>query len=151
MSSGEGMMGGMDDLVQFLRDRYDEETERAQLALRQDDPENGWGAFRPEGQHHTTIVPHVGMIHEPIQAEHVVRWNPARVLAEVDAKRQMLGVILRYEAKIDSEWGCCHSGDQIAAGQCEETNPNEIGALRLLALPYADHPKYRDEWRPETG
>ncbi|MEU5023581.1 DUF6221 family protein [Streptomyces milbemycinicus] len=23
-----------------------------------------------------------------------------------------------------------------------------ITALRLLALPYADHPDYRDEWRP---
>lgn len=34
-------------------------------------------------------------------------------------------------------------------GSCVEESPME-GAhiLRLLALPYADHPDYREEWKP---
>jgi hypothetical protein len=79
-------------------------------------------------------------------AEHIARWDPARVLAEVEAKRRILDVILAYEAKIDGEWGCCHSADAIGAGRCPEIDPNEIHALRLLAQPYAGWPGWREEW-----
>lgn len=76
-------------------------------------------------------------------------WPP-RVLAEVDAKRAILGEIFRYEAKVDGEWGCCCSADHIAAGRCPETSVAEITALRWLALPYADRPGYDLAWRPES-
>jgi hypothetical protein len=46
------------------------------------------------------------------------------------------------------EWGCCHTAEQIAAGKCPEIRPDEIPALRLLALPYAGKPGYQEEWRP---
>lgn len=50
---------------------------------------------------------------------------PARVLAECEAKRRIVDI---YR----SEW---------------EMDPiNET--LRLLALPYADHPDYDEKWRP---
>jgi hypothetical protein len=52
-------------------------------------------------------------------AEHIAAWHPTRVLAECRAKRQVL------EA--------CGDDEQV---------------LRCLALPYADHPDYREEWRP---
>lgn len=81
-------------------------------------------------------------------AAHIARHHPARVLAEVDAKRKLIRRIFEYEAKIDSEWGCCHYAEEIEAGLCSEVNPAEVTALRLLALPYADHPGYREEWRP---
>ncbi|WKD36519.1 DUF6221 family protein [Streptomyces xanthophaeus] len=125
----------MDDPVQFLRARLAEEAERAQLALRQDDPEHGWAAYRPDGQQHTTIVPHVGMIHEAIQAEHIVRWNPARVLAEVDAKRRIVDTC---EEALADDNGMYFTGWAHGLGR----------AVCLLALPYADHPDYREEWRP---
>jgi hypothetical protein len=79
---------------------------------------------------------------------HIARWDPARVLAEVEVKRRMLDTILAYEAVIDGEWACCHSAQQIGAGKCPESDPNEINAVRLLALPYTDHPDYRNEWGP---
>lgn len=55
-------------------------------------------------------------------AEHIARWDPARVLAEVDAKRRILD---------DFSW---------EAGQ--------VRAIMFLALPYADRPGYREEWKP---
>ncbi|MFD5564515.1 DUF6221 family protein [Kitasatospora griseola] len=70
-------------------------------------------------------------------AVHVARHDPARVLAEVAAKRRIL--------------------DDLAAAQgLEEKDPWEaedrLGALEravsFLALPYADHPDYRPEWAP---
>jgi hypothetical protein len=77
---------------------------------------------------------------------HVINHNPARELAEVDAKRQILDEVLRYEAKIDGEWGCLHSAEQIGAGQCMEIRPSGVVAIRLLALPYAGRPGWREEW-----
>lgn len=54
--------------------------------------------------------------------------QPDRVLAECEAKRR---IVDRYSGCDD-----CGAGDD----PCD--------ALRFLALPYADHPDYRKEWRP---
>ncbi|WP_086711204.1 DUF6221 family protein, partial [Streptomyces antimycoticus] len=128
-----------DELVRWLGEQFDADAAAAEAAFSgQADPENGWGAYRPEGQRHTTIVPHVGVIHEAVQADHVVNWNPARVLREIDAKRRMIAEVVpearKAEAMIDEEWG---SGSDT-----------DGDLLRLLALPYADRPGYREEWRP---
>lgn len=79
---------------------------------------------------------------------HIARHDPARVLREVEAKRRIIDDALRYEARIDGEWGCSHDPDEIAAGVCPYIPPDEIDALRLLALSYANHPSYRQEWAP---
>lgn len=62
--------------------------------------------------------------------EHVVAWLPGRVLAECEAKRALVLELARME---DEEIGW----DGI-----------EHKVMRSLALPYADHPDYREEWRP---
>ena len=51
---------------------------------------------------------------------HIARWDPARVLAECEAKRQLI--------------------ERVG-------NPDWAG-FRILALPYADHPDYQQEWKP---
>lgn len=56
--------------------------------------------------------------------------NPARVLAEVDAKRRILDA-LEPEA----------SGESLDARF-------HAHLIRLLALPYAGRDGYREEWRP---
>ena len=61
-------------------------------------------------------------------AAHIVRHDPARVLREVEAKRQLLDEAM-------SIW----NSDAEGAG---------LTILRLLALPHADHQDYREEWRP---
>ena len=59
--------------------------------------------------------------------DHIARHNPARVLAECKAKRRIV---------LGSPPMHLHDG------------PSESWVLRELALPYADHPDYREEWRP---
>jgi hypothetical protein len=50
----------------------------------------------------------------------IARWDPARVLAECAAKRRIV---------------------EMYAGQ-----HGQPYVLHFLALPYADHPDYRQEW-----
>lgn len=52
-------------------------------------------------------------------AEHIAAWHPTRVLAECAAKRRLV-----------------------------EASAGNEKVLRILAEAYADHPDYRDEWRP---
>lgn len=86
--------------------------------------------------------------HQEFIQAHLERWKVDRVLAECDAKRQMLDQIFQYEAKIDGEWGCCHDADQIREGRCADIPVDDIAALRILAQPFAQRPGYREEWRP---
>lgn len=76
-------------------------------------------------------------------------FSPARVLAEVDAKRRIIAehpLIEASEPKVHPfPYGCetCHFDREEGVygdGPCT--------TLKLLALPYADHPDYRQEWRP---
>ncbi len=70
-------------------------------------------------------------------SEHIARWDPARVLAECEAKRRIV------EAHLSSEAWCDHcSGGELMG------NPDGCPTLRLLALPYADHADYDESWRP---
>jgi len=63
--------------------------------------------------------------------------DPARVLREIDSKRQMLDRYeeLRAESKKSGLIG-------------DVTEEYQDFLLRLLALPYADRPGYREEWAP---
>jgi hypothetical protein len=64
-------------------------------------------------------------------ADQVARWDPARVLAECDAKRRI----------VVSCQGMQTAVVPMAAYLATVT-------LRSLALPYADAPGWREEWRP---
>ena len=61
--------------------------------------------------------------------------DPARVLAECDAKRR----IVEMQATNDEDRHL--PGFHYKAQMIERV-------LHALALPYADHPDYREEWRP---
>lgn len=124
----------MDDLIAWLRAQLDDDERVARQMTAEP------CGFYIEAETADTNIMTVGA--------HVYRWTPKRVLAEVDAKRRILVEIFGYEAKIDGEWGCCHSAADIGAGKCPEIDINEIAALRILALPYAGRDGYRDEWRP---
>jgi hypothetical protein len=115
----------MDDLVQFLRARLDEDERRARRAI--DGPRNQFVSADED-------------IDPLLFDEDGTFALPARVLAEVDTKRQMIDEYARNAEAAEAE-------------QC----PNEWNGgidklghfvLPLLALPYAGHPDYRDEWRP---
>ncbi len=59
----------------------------------------------------------------PGAADYIARWAPARTLQEIEAKRRMLK-------------------------ELDLTSQTQQHLLKLLALPYADHPDYRQEWKP---
>jgi hypothetical protein len=109
------------DLVEFLRARLDDDKRIAEAAS------------EPGGPH----WPNSDIEIRTPQMEHARRHDPARVLAEVEAKRR---IVEAFEADDNRErYGGC--GDD-----CEWKALDY--ALRLLALPYADHPDYRPEWKP---
>ena len=74
--------------------------------------------------------------------------TPARVLAECDAKRR----IVELHGRRDDDT-CAECGD----GE-PDTGPGDRGwfeaahwpclTLQLLALPYADHPDFQEQWKP---
>jgi hypothetical protein len=62
--------------------------------------------------------------------------DPTRVLAECEAKRQIVAIFEGHpgaDPRRDGHWN-------------EYAGMNAM--LVALALPYADHPDYREEWRP---
>lgn len=63
--------------------------------------------------------------------------KPSRVLAECEAKRRIVDAHLNGDAWCDH----CSGGEHMG-------NPNACPTLRLLALPYADHPGYDEKWKP---
>jgi hypothetical protein len=76
-------------------------------------------------------------------ADHIVRWRPARILAEVHARRLMLD--LAYEATgLDMDRDL-----DRALGSRERSGVAYVGdrMLRSMAMPYAGHPDYDDAWR----
>lgn len=100
---------------------------------------------------------------DPDVGLYVLDHQPERVLAECEAKRGLLTFVLEHGATVDGEYGCCHDADALLAGgrvaefEGDEFDPLPVdcpGAkaalpgLLLLALPYAGHPGYREEWKP---
>lgn len=67
---------------------------------------------------------------------HMAYWDPARVLADVEAKRS---IIAEHPWRREPDWP---SGRQCR--QCGTEYP--CTTVRLLALPYRDHPDYQQEW-----
>lgn len=63
-----------------------------------------------------------------------------RFMAECDAKRQIIKLHHQYRNV------CSHCVDPRNPPVHRELWPCE--SMRLLALPYEDHPDYRKEWRP---
>ncbi|WP_302832288.1 DUF6221 family protein [Streptomyces malaysiensis] len=75
--------------------------------------------------------------------EHIARHHPARVLAETEAMGQILALHHFEPYEDDPDRGFCRECQRDRAA---ETYP--CTTVRLLALPYADHSDYREEWRP---
>jgi len=68
------------------------------------------------------------------------RHSPARVLAECAAKRAIVALHQSFEARGYECLTCGTVGEYGVDWPCD--------TLRALALPYADHADYLEEWRP---
>ncbi|MER5875413.1 DUF6221 family protein [Streptomyces sp. NPDC001910] len=141
----------MNDLVQWLGEQFDEDQRIAEAAPRgpwsMDDAgsiadADGTRVILAVG---TTLDGRVSRWPEPPTVASVTAWDPARVLRETEAKRQIM--------ECHESW-VADNGD-IICGRCgrEHIDGRPGGhfpcqTLRLLALPYTDRPGYREEWRP---
>ncbi|MFI0268589.1 DUF6221 family protein [Streptomyces luteogriseus] len=125
----------MDELVEWLRAQLDEDERIARAAtlgpwVQSGIGDYGWTVdFGRPGAGVETADTEQGLA----DADFIAAHNPARVLREIDAKRQLLAL----HAEGSTDLFCAH---------CEHEPP--CPTLRLLALPYADRPGYREEWRP---
>ena len=96
-------------------------------------------------------------------AEEVLQWDVVavsrhRLLAECEAKRRIieehkpLGEIYDLEQLVYAEASAtcvtCGPGDSWQAREYQGDYPFPCRTLTLLALPYAAHPDYREEWKP---
>jgi hypothetical protein len=113
-------------LADFLLARIAEDEGTAQAALEYLD------MVAPDRHDYGIAVAHPGVSHE-------MRWTPEHVLAECEAKRQIVEAYTIEDFHYgNSPWDGC--GDDCEWKALE-------WALKLLALPYASHPDYREEWR----
>jgi hypothetical protein len=156
----------MDDLVRWLGEQLgeDERIARAAAHLRSGTTADGerWhvsGSHADDGGTYWSVttaspdldrIPAVEMVgsgmsgggaHTEEVAAHITEWDPARVLREIDAKRQIA------EQHRPVGYG------NVCLSYCHTRTPSEPQTwpcltLRLLALPYAGRPGYREEWRP---
>lgn len=89
-------------------------------------------------------------------AAHIARWDPARVLAEVEAKRAMLALHERHVQRLPFADLLSPTGQRLyseyavtcsVCGWASSDPTSACETLRLLALPYADRAGYREEWK----
>lgn len=99
--------------------------------------------------------------------DHIARHDPARVLAECAAKRRIIETYVPDDADPHPGQPCTNDvegdpdGERYAelkqwgeAGACVrhlaawETHHHSKWVLKLLALPYIDHPDFDGAWRP---
>jgi hypothetical protein len=124
-----------EDLIAFVRARLDEDEQvaRSCVMTASDSIKVGlsvtlWKARDIGGPELPSVWNGTAVVARELSdedAEHIARWDPVRVLAEVEAKRRMLNEairLMRYDG--------------------------EFEFLEILALPHASHPDYRPEWRP---
>lgn len=127
----------VDQLAEWLGQRLDEDERIARAAKP--------GPWHWDGSVYATH-PTDAVVDYSESAEHIAAWDPARVLREIEAKRQLLD---EHQDVNDGSCGTCVDGQwgyPTHGGSSPQRYP--CRALRFLALPYADRPGYREEWRP---
>lgn len=159
----------MDDLVAFLRARLDEDEEVARLADAVDpapwheDVGEGTYTNQRDGIDGVGLVraaDNVGLWDREqsgtlsmaaVTAIHIARHDPGAALREIEAKRRLVG------NHVADDKGHCRTcahwkSDWIDGFKVERLSYEGVRSpcltLRLMALPYAGHPEYRQEWTP---
>lgn len=145
-----------DDLIAFVQARLDEDEQTARAVL-----------WEGSGNKLSWSLPASATVDvgeddfyagDRTVADHIVRHDPARVLAEVDAKRRRLNrhTPERRRLSLADETGTTSFAFYVCTW-CTPSRTIEIGQdviewpcpdVRDDAAPYADHPDYRSEWRP---
>jgi hypothetical protein len=152
-------VSGVDELVAFLRAALDRDEQVALAATAgpwRHDPTKHWrkpgtawfeeAVFAGPAGADATCIAGTGVTDDPQSmddAEHIARWDPARVLAEVEAKRRILDWC---EARLhDAEDFPSEEQYQLAGTDAW------LNLLRPLAQPYAGQDGWQEEWQLNEG
>lgn len=100
----------------------------------------------------------------PATADHIARQDPARVFAECKAKRAIVHLHRQLGDTVPNGWldgRHAYLSYPEVAWTCDQCGPGDewvehperdyrypCDTLRALAVVYAGHPDYQDEWRP---
>jgi hypothetical protein len=127
-------MAIVDDLIAFLRARLDEDEQAAQQVLSFEADGFKWEyQWARHGRYQGRVT---RSSFEPGAP------SPRRVLAEVEAKREILD---EYRLWADDD---SRDYDQSQTAVDRTAALEEV--VKLLAQPYADHADFRSEWRREV-
>ncbi|MFK4797803.1 DUF6221 family protein [Streptomyces sp. MPA0124] len=145
----------MDELVQWLREQLDDDERTARAATDGPWTTMGQRVLDPSPPSNRLgigmAVGHAAASADYNEtAEHIARHDPERVLREIDAKRQL---VARGGPFCTSD--CDDPDNEPKNPDTDWTTPLDhhldcaaYEAAKVLALPYADRPGYREEWRP---
>lgn len=122
----------MDELVRWLGEQLDEDERIVRAVHGPIDGPLGRKWWTPEEVKTRLCDDQIHMS----DAEHIAVWGPARVLREIEAKRQIIEQHKRYAAE----------RRRMMGGWDPQSDDSPI--LVALATAYADRPGYREEWRP---
>lgn len=142
-------------LTEFLLARIEEEEGVARHPTPRDadlDDVTFWDEVADAQLHTAECGYRMGEFSDPCRCN-----APARVLAECEAKRR---IVEHHEygmgyRSLPWSWGAEEEAYEVC-GACYERDADGYASnakapcltLRLLALPYADHPDYQEAWRP---
>jgi hypothetical protein len=125
-------------ITEFLEARIAED----EAVARECEDSGRWSAWRheeglewwvsSENFGHVVTTGYVGNNDARPNAEHMARWDPARVLAECAAKRAILAE--------------CRPGTLDDLDCSEDDQPAPMWVARALAAVYSDHPDYDKDW-----
>lgn len=137
----------MADLVRWLGEQLDADTARATAAAEEGGPEWRYDGDAVVTRRERDLVAIGSQDYmEAGRGEFIAEHDPARVLREIDAKRQLLALHGPSEFGTwvgdddDQEPACRTCGDLTTRFPCR--------TLRLLASVYADRTGYQEAWRP---
>ena len=139
-----------DDLIAFLNARLDED----EAAAKKSHYEGQRWLTEEEGVYRWPTDELVHSADRKADARHIARFDPARVLREVAAKRAIVAAHQPMEAlyggwRIDKTW----QERGLVCTTCG-FDDSESGVawpcltIRSLAAVYSDHDDYRQEWKP---
>ena len=158
----------MTTLTEFLLARITEDEAVARRATGAERTGNWWLDPDEGGVTEVSCLDVQGFITAvDVDAAHIARHDPARVLADCDAKRRIVKLHKSWPVLVETpmEFETAASStdptrmvfraSQQIAWTTEQEYRNRFGAepptgpiLRALALPYATHPDYDESWRP---
>jgi hypothetical protein len=161
----------VDDLITWLRAQLAEDEGLARMAFAEHNKaivrwSEPWSGTVQIGPHEDDLV-----CFDSGVSRHIVNWDPARALAEVDAKRRILDEHAAQWRTVEWPHDQDGKGNALVCRRCQNAEHSEWNPLvghagvlpevfvtpyvlapcttvLLLALPYADRAGYREEWRP---